>query len=163
MSLRHIIGGRSPPYEALEGRDGLKKVKFLKFGVQKKSVRNRKPLPIDDFGQNREKKRNRIVYLARSSSGILPLLPQMRQDAASMEVRFFVERPKYRSARSRAKTPRILREKRHSRYSEFVESPKTPEKRPTISWKKYRKVKNRRDIPTISSGVGNVKSLASDI
>jgi hypothetical protein len=58
--------------------------------------------------------------------------------------------PKCGSAISRSQRPRILREKRHSRFSKFVAAPKTPEKRPSISWKKYRKVNNRRDIPTFS-------------
>jgi hypothetical protein len=48
----------------------------------------------------------------------------------------FVGHPKCGSAISRSKRPRILREKRHCGCYEFGEAQKTPEKRPSISWKK---------------------------
>ena len=38
---------------------------------------------------------------------------------------------------------------------------KSREKRPRILWKKYRKVKKQRDIPTFFTGTRNAKSHAS--
>ena len=161
------MGGQSSPYKAIggcEGRDGLKKVKFLKFGGTKKSrpktVSRCQMATSGETAKTREIESFTSAEVAGVNLAAYPVArchisterSIARQDAV---LSWSADWSGVRNTDRQEVDPKshVFFEKNGiPAFPNWSRPRKTREKRPSILWKKYRKVKNRRDIPTFFTG-----------